>query len=99
MNRAIGIRLETEFLKKIQKLEREESLDRSSILRKLIIIGYSNLIKKKSAEEYMKGKITMSEAAHRANITLWDMEQFLVENGFKSSYSIKDLEGELKSLK
>ena len=34
MNEAIGIRLNEEFLKKIEVLSKEEVLDRSSILRK-----------------------------------------------------------------
>lgn len=99
MAEAIGIRLEKGMLKKIQKLEKAETLDRSTIIRKLIIVGYNLVIKKQAAEEYKKGKITLSEAAHRSELSLWDMEQFLVQQGFKSSYSLQDLEDELKLLK
>jgi len=96
MNEAIGIRLNEEFLKKIEVLSKEEVLDRSSILRKLVYIGYQDFIKKKSAQAYKEGKITLSEAAHKAGLTIWEMEQYLVEQGFKSSYSIEDLNDELK---
>ena len=98
MTEAIGIRLEKDTLNKIKKLEKEESLDRSTIIRKLILIGYKDLAKKKAADDYMKGKITLSEAAHRAEITLWEMEQYLVQQGFKSSYSINDLRNELNRI-
>ena len=60
--------------------------------------GFNDLIKKKTAEEYMRGKITLAEAARKANVTLWEMEQFLVEQGFKSKYSLEDLKKELKEL-
>jgi hypothetical protein len=40
----------------------------------------------------------MSEAAKKAQITIWEMEQYLIENGYKSSYSIEDLKSELKLL-
>ncbi len=53
MAEAIGIRLDKELLKKIEKLEKEEALDRSTILRKLIMIGYKDIIKKKAAERYI----------------------------------------------
>ncbi len=56
------------------------------------------MIKKKVAQDYMQGKITMSEAAHKAEITTWEMEQYLVEQGYKSSYSIEDLDKEMKLL-
>jgi len=72
--------------------------DRSSILRKLILIGYSYFLKQKAAEEYMGGNITLSEGADMAEITLWEMEKFLVEGGFKSDYSIEDLDEEMKRL-
>lgn len=98
MEGPIGIRLPKEILMKIEKMSKEEMLDRSSIIRKLIMIGYFDLIKRKAVEEYFKGKITFSEAAYRAGISLWEMEKYLIENGFKSSYSIEDLEREIKIL-
>ena len=30
----------------------------------------------------MQGKITISEAAHKAEITIFDMEQYLLEQGY-----------------
>ena len=96
MGEAIGIRLDESFLKKIEELGKEEVLDRSSTIRKLVYMGYISLIKKKSAEDYIKGKITMSEAARRAEISIWEMEKYLVEQGYKSEYSVEDLNKELK---
>jgi len=98
MAEAIGVRLDKDFLKKIEKLGKEEILDRSSTIRKLVHLGYKNLIKKKAVQGYMQGKITMSEAANRAEITIWEMEQYLVEEGYKSSYSIEDLDKEIRLL-
>jgi len=99
MAEAIGIRLDEDFLKKIEKLSKEEILDRSTVLRKLIQVGYDNIMKQKAAQKYTQGKVTISEAARQAELTVWEMEKFLVENGFKSEYSIEDLDGELKLLK
>jgi len=98
MKDAIGIRLPETIMKKIEKLSKEENEDRSTIIRKLVVIGYFNLSKQKAAEKYIKGKITFSEAAHEAGLTIWEMERYLVEEGFKSSYSIEDLEKEMKIL-
>ena len=98
MAEAIGIRLDENFLKKIERLSKEEVLDRSSTIRKLVHLGYQNLIKKKAAQDYMQGKITLSESAHRAEITIWEMEQYLTEQGYRSFYSIEDLEKEINLL-
>ena len=96
MNEAIGVRFNNVFLKKIEKLSKEELLDRSSTIRKLVYLGYRDLIKKKVAEDYKKGKITISEAANRAEMTVWEMEKYLVEQGYKSDYSIEDFNEELE---
>ena len=98
MAEAIGIRLDSAILKKIEKLGKEEVLDRSSIIRKLVYLGYQDIMKKKAAEQYVKGRITLSEAAGKAELTIWEMEQYLVESRYKSSYSIEDLNNELKLL-
>jgi len=98
MNEAIGIRLDKTILRKIEELSKEEVLDRSTTIRKLVYLGYQNIIKKKAAEEYIKGKITLSEAASKAELTIWEMEQYLVESGYKSSYSIEDFSTEIKLL-
>jgi len=94
----IAIRIEDELLKKLAQLGNEIESDRSSLLRLLIMKGYKEMLKEKAAQLYIEGKITFSEAAYRADLTLWDMEMYLVEKGYKSDYSIDDLEEEMKLL-
>lgn len=96
---ALGIRLPKEVLSRIEKLSRQEHEDRSTMIRKLLMLGYSDFVKEKAAEKYLSGRVTLSGAAHRAGLTLWEMERYLVERGYKSSYSIEDLERELNLLK
>lgn len=95
---AIGIRLPKDMLSRIEKLSREAHEDRSTIIRKLVMLGYADLVKEGAAEKYRRGKTTLSEAARQAGLTLWDMESYLVERGYKSSYSVEDLEKELRLL-
>ncbi len=61
-------------------------------------MGYFDVVKETSAAKYRSGKITLSEAARQAGLTLWEMESYLVERGYKSSYSVEDLEKELRLL-
>ena len=99
MTQPIGIRLPREMMEKIDRIGKQEMADRSTIIRKLVMAGYYDFMKKKTSEEYIKGNITLSEAAEQAGLTIWEMERYLIENGFKSSYSIEDLEKEIKLLK
>lgn len=98
MTQPIGIRLPDDILREIDKVSKKEIQDRSTIIRRLIILGYSLFRKQTASEEYIKGNITLSEAAKQADITLWEMEKFLVDQGYKSDYSIEDLDEEMKLL-
>jgi predicted HTH domain antitoxin len=96
---AIGIRLPKDMLMKIERLSREEHEDRSAIIRKLVMRGYADLMKEKAADRYRQGRVSLSKAAAEAGLTLWEMEHYLVERGFKSGYSAEDLEREVAMLK
>ena len=96
MAEAIGIRLDKETIKNVDSLTKEESADRSTIIRKLLKLGFEEVRKEKAANAYREGRITFTEAAHRAGLTLWDFQHYLVDKGFVSSYSLEDLSEELK---
>lgn len=96
---AIGIRLPKDVLSRIEKLSREEHEDRSTIIRKLVLLGYSDVVKERAAGRYLSGKVTLSEAARQAGLTLWEMESHLVERGYRSEYSLEDLKRELCALR
>ena len=88
-----------EVLKKVEDLGKVELEDRSTILRRAIMHGLKDLLAKKAAEDYVRGKVTLSQAAKMAELTFWEMEKYLVDNGFKSSYSVEDLAKEMRLLK
>ena len=96
--KAIGIRLPREVLSRIEKLSREEAEDRSTMIRKLVMQGHSNFIRERAARKYLDGKLTLSDAAHQGGLTLWEMERYLVERGYRSDYSVEDLASELHLL-
>jgi predicted HTH domain antitoxin len=52
-------------------------------------------MQKNSVRLYRKGKITMRKAAMDANLSIWEMEQYLVRHGYKSQYSVEDLQHEM----
>lgn len=98
MAKSVGIRMDEDLLKKLDRISEEENLDRSTLVRKLLGKGYESFLKERAAEKYKRGEITLSKAAEEANITLWEMEEFLIKSGYISKYSIKDLKQEITNL-
>lgn len=95
---AVGIRLDSKMRSKVEAVSKEESLDRSMAIRLLLEEGYESYSKRKAAEEYRASKTTISKAAQKAGLTIWEMEQYLICQGYKSQYSIEDLKEELEAI-
>lgn len=91
---SIGVRLPEDLLEKLDRLSQDEQLDRSTVIRKLLERGYEDFMKERACRNYRSGEITISEAASLAELTIWEMEQYLLREGYRSEYSIADLERE-----
>lgn len=96
---SIGVRVPEELLEKLDRLSDEEGLDRSTVIRRLLERGYDAFMLERAADQYRRGDITISEAADRAECTLWEMERHLVRAGYTSDYSIADLARETETLR
>ena len=99
MNEIVAIRMDSAFLGQVEKLGEEEAVDRCTLLRNLIRTGYQEKLKRRAAQLYKEGKITFSESARQAGLTLWEMQHYLIDSGFRSEYSLDDLQEEMKLLK
>ncbi len=97
-NAPVGIRLPKKTLDYLKEVEAEEGLDRSTAARKMLSLGLQEYRKEKALKKYAAGRISISEAAERAGMSIWEFESYAVQRGFKSSYSIEDLESELKDV-
>lgn len=91
---AIGVRLPEELLEKLDRLSDAEGLDRSTVIRRLLELGYEEFMLAEAVDQYRRGDVTISEAADLAECSLWEMERSLVQEGYVSAYSIHDLERE-----
>ncbi|MFW6141272.1 MAG: UPF0175 family protein [Candidatus Saliniplasma sp.] len=60
--------------------------------------SYEMHLIEKAVDRYRKGEITINRAADIASITVWEMEKFLIDQGYISSYSVDDLKKEIKEL-
>lgn len=95
---SIGVRLPEKLLKLLEEKAAEENLDRSTATRQMIARGLEEYRKEKAAKLYREGKTSISGAAEVAGLTIREMIEYLIEKGYRSSYSYEDLKKELKVL-
>lgn len=96
--KSVGLRLPEEMLHELKQVEDEESLDRSTVARQMLLRGLRDYRREKAVKEYSAHRVSISEAAEMADLTVWEFEELLVKNEVKSQYSVDDLQNELKTL-
>lgn len=95
---SIDVRIPDDLLEKLDRVSEEEHLDRSTVIRRLLERGYRDYTRDQAAAQYRNGEITMGEAASLAGLSLCEMEQYLIREGYRSEYSIADLDREKERL-
>ncbi|MEK6955017.1 MAG: UPF0175 family protein [Candidatus Micrarchaeota archaeon] len=97
LNKEYNLVKDVELAMVARKLEEEELGMKSSrkkyLSEKQALAKYR---KEKALKKYSGGKISISEVADKAGMNIREFETYAVQHGFKSSYSIEDLESELK---
>jgi predicted HTH domain antitoxin len=76
---AVSTRISRETKALVEALMREERLDRSAALRKLLHLGADEYRRRKGLEALAAGKASFGEAAEIAGLTLWEFRELVKE--------------------
>ena len=69
----VSTRISRETKALVERIMREEHLDRSAALRKLLLLGAEEYRRRVALEALASGSATFGEAAEIAGITLWEL--------------------------
>ena len=89
---AVTARLKTELLKEIQEMAKEESIDRSSAIQRLLKIGLREYRMEKALNLYRDGKVTLWKAAELAGVSLREMMEAIEARDIPYQYDFEALE-------
>ncbi|WP_436345287.1 hypothetical protein [Natronorubrum sp. FCH18a] len=79
----------------LEELLENARLDRSTAVRKLLTVGLENRRRERLRERLADGEITLTKAAERAGLSVWEFTAFVEENDrtwISSSHTGADLE-------
>ena len=96
MMKSISIRLKEDFMKEAQKLAQLEMVDKSLIIREALEKGFAEIKLEIALENFSKGKISTSEAAKIADLSIGEMMNEIVKRGLKQQITIEDIKGSLE---
>ena len=96
MMKSISIRLREDFMKEAQKLAQLESVDKSTIIREALEKGFAEVKLEIALEYFSKGKVSTSEAAKIADLSIGEMMDEIVKRGLKQQLTMDDMKGTLE---
>ena len=97
MLKNISIRVPNEIIEDSEELAGYEYTEKSMILRDALRIGIDELKKKIAIKLYTQEKVTISEAAAIANISVGEMMEILAKQGIRAHIKIEDISESLKN--
>jgi len=97
MQKTVATRIPSELEEEIIKFMKEEGLDKSTAIRRILEIGVNEWKKKRAIELYRAEKITLWKASQIAGLSLREMLDELGRLKIPTHVSTKDLEEDIEA--
>lgn len=94
----VATRLPKQLLRDLQAIEQIEHSDRSSVLRRLLDRAIRDWKLQHQAEQYARGRVSLSRAAREAGVSVREMADHIRARKIAMQYDIADLEQDLRNL-
>jgi predicted HTH domain antitoxin len=100
MSRTISTRLPEEAVDELERIAEEEHLDRSALVRKLLLDDLEADRLERALEGYRRGEMGVEEAAERAGVSIWRfVDETIRENVQPPPETTEQLEAELEEMR
>jgi predicted HTH domain antitoxin len=94
--RTTSVRIPEDEIREIDKLSREEAIDRGAIVRKLIGLGLREFKAERAFEKYRRGSISLWRAATLAGLTYREALEELKRRNIPFRYGGEDLRADVE---
>lgn len=92
MTKQMNLRLDEDLIKEFEELAEQENLDRSALVRKILIEGLQQERLNFALQKYMIKEISIERAAEIAKIPLHDLILKMSQLGIPSNLTMADFE-------
>jgi predicted HTH domain antitoxin len=91
----ISARVDAEEAIIIEALAKEEGCDRSTLIKSLLRRGVRVLRLERAVASYAAEEVSLSRAAEKAGVSIWDFLALMPENNLNLHYDVAELEEDL----
>ena len=92
MTKQMNLRLEEDLIKEFEELAKEENLDRSALVRKILLEGLQQERLNFALQKYMLKEISIERAAEIAKISIHEIILKMSQLGISSNLTLDDFE-------
>ncbi len=92
MTKQMNLRLDEDLIKEFEELAEQENLDRSALVKKILIEGLQQERLNFALQKYMIKEISIERAAEIARISLHDLILKMSQLGIPSNLTMDDFE-------
>ena len=94
----ISLMVPRELLEKSEKIAKEKSEDRSTVIRELLALGLKDYMVQEALKQYTEGKTSMEKAAELADVSIWKFLDVLKERRIPIRYDLDDIKKEIEEI-
>jgi predicted HTH domain antitoxin len=94
-SKILSTRVKEKIADEIKEVSKERGVDRSYLVKQLIIRGLKDLKIQEALKEYNLGKISLSKASEKAGLSVKDFLALIPENKVELNYNVWDLKDDL----
>ncbi|MBD3255781.1 MAG: ribbon-helix-helix protein, CopG family [Candidatus Lokiarchaeota archaeon] len=90
ISKTISTRIDDKDAEKLDKIAERENIDRSALVRKFILQKLKEYDIKEMTELYQKGVVSLQEAASQANVSLYDIMEYVQKENIRPPDQTKE---------
>lgn len=94
----ITARVPDDIYERIEMIRKEEQLDRSTAIKRLLERGIEDWQLETAVRQYQDGAISIGRAADLAGLSIWRFLDVLDDRGIEANYTEADLDADLAAV-
>lgn len=98
MSKVLSTRIEDDLSKRLEKASKKSNLDKTSLIRIVLLKGLKEMEEDDALESYKQGEISLGKLGDLLNLNKWDTLALLTEEKIPLNYGKEEFEDDTKIL-
>ncbi|MBI5754283.1 UPF0175 family protein [Candidatus Peregrinibacteria bacterium] len=98
MTKVLSTRIEEDLAKRLERASKKSHLDKTSLIRIVLLKGLAEFEQAEAIENYKQGQISLGKLGDLLNLNKWDTLDLLKEKQISLNYGKEEFEDDTKIL-